>query len=82
MCSYLDVCQSVVYCVVDNRWPTYINYIRFLPDVRSEYLTCTFRASCCSARLSRAQVPVFVKKGGGGPALVGTREYKQSDRNR
>ena len=24
---------------------------------RSESLTCTFRASCCSARLSRAQVP-------------------------
>ena len=26
-------------------------------QVRSECLTCTFRASCCSARLSRAQVP-------------------------
>ena len=26
---------------------------------RSECLTCTFRASCCSARLSRAQVPTF-----------------------
>ena len=25
-------------------------------QVRSECLTCTFRASCCSARLSRAQV--------------------------
>ena len=24
-------------------------------QVRSECLTCTFRASCCSARLSRAQ---------------------------
>ena len=24
-----------------------------------ECLTCTFRASCCSARLSRAQVPTF-----------------------
>ena len=25
----------------------------------SECLTCTIRASCCSARLSRAQVPTF-----------------------
>ena len=28
-------------------------------QVRSECLTCTFRASCCSARLSQAQVPTF-----------------------
>ena len=28
-------------------------------QVRSECLTCTFRASCCSAHLSRAQVPAF-----------------------
>ena len=27
--------------------------------VRSEYLTCTFRSSYCSTRLSRAQVPAF-----------------------
>ena len=26
-------------------------------QVRPECLTCTFRASCCSARLSRVQVP-------------------------
>ena len=26
-------------------------------QIRSECLTCTFRACCCSARLSRAQVP-------------------------
>ena len=26
----------------------------------SECLTCAFRESCCSARLSRAQVPAFV----------------------
>ena len=57
-------------------------------------LTCTFRASCCSTCLSRAQVPAFrgflclgQEKGWGGskggpPALVGTREYEQSDRNR
>ena len=53
---------------------------------------CTFRASCCSACLSRSQVSQFLcpgqeKKGGGGnkggpPALAGTREYEQSDRNR
>ena len=30
-----------------------------LGQVRSECLTCTFRASCCSARLSRAQVQAF-----------------------
>ena len=64
-------------------------------QVGLECLTCTFRASCCSARLSRAQVRAFTgssvqdrkKKGGGGrkggpPALAGTREYEQSDRNR
>ena len=28
-------------------------------QVKSEFLMCTFRASCCSARLSRAQVPAF-----------------------
>ena len=42
-------------------------------QVRSECLTCTIRVSCCSARLSRAQVPAFAgssvrdwKRGGGG----------------
>ena len=29
------------------------------PRSRSKCLTCTVRASCCSARLSRAQVPTF-----------------------
>ena len=60
-------------------------------QVRSECLTCTSRAICCSARLSRTQVPVPLswigkKRGGeskgGPPALVGTREYEQSDWNR
>ena len=62
-------------------------------QVRSECLTCTFRASCCSARLSRAHVPALAgssvrdrKKGGRSkgepPALAGTREYEQSDLNR
>ena len=49
-----------------------ILFARFLGQVRSECLTCTFRASYCSARLSRAQVPAFAvssvrdrrKKGG------------------
>ena len=31
-----------------------------LGQVRSECLTCTFRASCCSTRLSWAQVPAVV----------------------
>ena len=62
--------------------------------VRSECLTCTFIASCCNARLSRAQIQAFAgssvrdrnQKGQGlrgeQPALAGTREYKQSDRSR
>ena len=65
----------------------------FEGQVRSECLTCTFRASCCSAHLSQAQVLTFVgssvrdrgKKGGAGSiggllALAGTREYEQSNR--
>ena len=49
-----------------------------LSQVRSECLMCTFKASCCSARLSRAQVPAFAcssvrdrkkKVGGGLPAM-------------
>ena len=44
-------------------------------------LTCTFRASCCSARLSRAQVIGGGSKGGPS-VLAGTREYEPSDRNR
>ena len=35
-------------------------------QVRLECLTCTFRASCCSARLSRAQVPAVPLSGTGG----------------
>ena len=56
---------------------------------RSKCLTCTFRTSCCSARLSRAPLSgtgkenVCVWGGGGGPlALAGKREYKKSDRDR
>ena len=55
-------------------------------QVRSECLMCTFRASCCSARLSRAQVPSFAgffvrdrwKKGGvrGGGVTACTGGYK------
>ena len=32
-------------------------------QVRSECLMCTFRASCCSARLSRSQVSAFAGTG-------------------
>ena len=46
-------------------------------QVRSECLTCAFKASCCSARLSRAQVPAFAassvrdrKKRGGGREYI------------
>ena len=50
-------------------------------QVRSECLTSTFKASCCSGSSVRDR-----KKGGGSkgrpPALEGTREYEQSDRNR
>ena len=59
-----------------------INNFIAVGQVSSECLTCTFIVSCCSARLSRAQVPAFGCKGGGAPALGGTREYEQSDRNR
>ena len=33
-------------------------YVLLAGQVRSECLTRTFRASCCSAHLSRAQVPL------------------------
>ena len=49
-------------------------------QVRSECLTCTFRASCCSTRLSWAHVPAFTgssvrdrKKKGGGSKGEGVR---------
>ena len=90
--------NRVVYKMFLVLWGYTRFYIlsRFLScsgQVRSECLTCTFRASCCSARLSGAQVEAFagstvrdMKKGGGSiggpPALAGTREYEQSDRNR
>ena len=64
--------------------------------ISAQCLTCTFRASCCSAHLVRAQVWAFAdssvwdrkKKGGGDddggarpPVLLSTRKYEQSDRN-
>ena len=55
-------------------------------QVRSECLTCTFRASCCSARLSRVQLPFHSpgqkkkrsgdKGGGGGGGGACTGGYK------
>ena len=64
--------------------------IDFLGHVRSECLTCTFRARLSMGTgtgLRRFLCPGQGKKGGGTkegepPALAGTREYKQSDRNR
>ena len=62
---------------------------RWSGQVRSECLTCTFRASCCSARLSGAQEPAFasssvwdreIKAGGSKgvpPAQAGTRERER-----
>ena len=49
------------------RWIWFLNgtfVVHFVRSglVRSECLTCTFRASCCSARLSRAQVPAFCRR--------------------
>ena len=48
------------------------NHSNFLGQVRSECLMCTFRTSCCSTRLSWAQIPALLvplsgtgrKKGG------------------
>ena len=67
-------------------------YNNALGQVRSgQCSTCAFRESCCSAHMSRAQVPGSSvgdreNKGEGSkwgpPALAGTREYEQSDRNR
>ena len=72
--------------------PTYYRLPSWSGQVRV-IKTCTFRASGCTARLSRAQVPAIAgssvrdrkKRGGskgGPPALAGTWEYEQSDRNR
>ena len=59
------------------RWGYFLRVVRQggqSGQVRSECLMCTFRASWCSARLPRAQIPAFAgssirerkKKGGGG----------------
>ena len=54
----------------------HMGYAFHLDQVRSEYLKCIFRASWCSARLSRAQIPDFAyssvrdkKQWGGGEEL-------------
>ena len=41
-------------CVMSAAAKLYIDEPQRSGQVRSECLTCTFRASCCSARLSRA----------------------------
>ena len=50
-------------------------YIACVYIVRSESLTCTFRTSCCSARLSRAQVLAFA--GSSGEGMRGNRLHWQ-----
>ena len=67
----------------ETRVYHFMRYALRVGQVRSEVLTSTFRTSCCSARLSRAQVPTHAGtsvqdrkrkgegRGGGGPALSG-----------
>ena len=45
---------------IGHKWATGVVVVCRSGKVRSECLTCTFTASCCSARLSRAEVPAFV----------------------
>ena len=68
VCVYVLMYDYTMYCLYVGVDYTYIPGVLSTGHVRSQCLTCTFRASCCSARLSRAQVPAFAikgKKGGG-----------------
>ena len=81
-----------------GKGPLYLCAIQLKSgQARSECLTCTFRASCCSARLSWAQIPAFAVplsgtgnkrgegvKGGGGDRLHWRvqRSTSSPDRNR
>ena len=61
-CSYLSEYTDNAHTEVDDlssRSMNGSNVCDQCKQVRSECLTCTFRASCCSACLSRAQVPAF-----------------------
>ena len=76
-CMCARACTHAIW-LKQKRWAC--EPVRFNCQVRSECLTCIFRASCCSARLSWAQVPAFVdssvrdrKKRGEG--LAGTKKY-------
>ena len=84
MCKYMFVDMT------DVPWPLLYQLWSTGRQARSECLFCTFRASCCSARLSRAQVPIAFavagssvrdrgKKGGGGEVrgTACTGEYKR-----
>ena len=86
--SYLDYFQlfglfSVIWTIF-----SYLDYFQ-LGQIRSECLTCTFRTSCCSTRLSQAQVQAFAssscqgqgKEGGGskgGTACTGGNQRVQA----
>ena len=67
----------------------HMGYAFHLDQVRSEYLKCIFRASWCSARLSRAQIQDFAdssvrdKKqwGGGGGGVSGNRLHWRVQEN-
>ena len=62
---------------ISYMWICVVN----IQSVRSECFTCTFRASCCSARLSRPQIPVFagssvrVQESTSSPTGIGIRLY-------
>ena len=59
---FLKVYFNELICVQSNLDlipPGLISTLLRSGQVRSEWLTCTFGASCCSARLSRAQVSDF-----------------------
>ena len=54
---YLCICNVNILSQLNNV--ALEHHTIYTGQVRSECLTCTFRASCCSARLSRAQVSAF-----------------------
>ena len=91
LCIFIGICMGVCVCVCVCLHAYLACHLIYgfgsahnstVIKGRSECLTCTFRASCGSARLSRTQVPAFAgssvrdrgKKGGGskrGTAFTG-----------
>ena len=51
--------QSYVLCNHKRKNTVLNKCYKYCTTTRSECLTCTFSANCCSVRLSRAQVPAF-----------------------